>query len=138
MCSLPNSLEVERQLANLDGIGKKVVQSLKDFFSEKHNIEVVKQIAKNLDIKSTKFKEIESPISGKRIVFTGKLVNISRSEAKDIAQRLGAKVLKNLSSSIDYLVTGNDPGSKIAIAQQLNVRVISENEWLDLVNTKDS
>lgn len=136
MCDLPNSIEVERQLINLDGIGKKVVHSLKDFFSEKHNVEVLKQIAKNLDIQAATEDEGTSPISGKRIVFTGKLIKTTRSEVKDIAQRLGAKVLKNLSRNVDYLVVGEDPGSKLAIAQQMNVKTITEAEWLELIKSE--
>ena len=82
---------------------------------------------------------IEKPIlsgkvSGKRIVFTGKLTKISRSEAKNLAENNGAIVSNAISNNTDYLILGEKPGSKKRKAIEIGIEILSEEEWLDLIN----
>ena len=66
----------------------------------------------------------------KNIVFTGTLSKLSREEAKHLAQELGAKILSNISKSTDFLIIGENPGSKLKKAKELNVTILKEKEWI--------
>ena len=75
----------------------------------------------------------DTAISRLSLVFTGKFNSMSRSEAKEQAERMGAKVLSSISARTDILVIGEDPGSKVKKAEELGVRIIDEKEWLSLL-----
>ena len=118
----------------IEGIGETVVDALVDFFSEPHNIEAVDDLLVHVSV--TPFVRQAaggSPVSGKTVVFTGKLERMGRSEAKAQAERLGAKVSGSVSAKTDYLVAGADAGSKLKNAQALGVAVLTEDEWLALI-----
>ena len=75
-----------------------------------------------------------SPIAGKTVVFTGTLEAMTRGEAKARAEALGAKVAGSVSKRTDYVVVGADAGSKARKAAELGVTLLSEAEWLKLIN----
>jgi len=118
---------------NIHGIGDIVADSLTDFFSESHNVEIVEKLIARLSIKDTKIASSNSPVSGKTVVFTGALTKMTRAEAKERAENMGAKVASSVSAQTNYVIAGDDAGSKLKKARELNVTVLSEDEWLELV-----
>ena len=78
-------------------------------------------------------KNISSPISDMSLVFTGTLETMSRSEAKSIAENMGAKVSSTISSNTNLLISGISSGSKLNRARDKGIKVITENEWLELI-----
>lgn len=85
------------------------------------------------------YKISEAPdniLKNKTLVFTGKLLHISRDEAKDIAGKMGAHVSSAVSNKTDYVVLGEDAGSKLSKAKQLGITVMTEDEWLKIIGWK--
>lgn len=121
------------ELTNIDGIGNTSVNSLINFILEQHNIQVLNNLEKLIEIQPYVSSKHTSPISGKTIVFTGTL-QISRAEAKFQAEALNANVSSAISKKTDILVAGESAGSKLKKAIELKVRVLNEEEWLDLIN----
>ncbi len=121
------------ELVNIDGLGDAVAGSLADFFAEEHNVAVVDKLLLELDVQDVEAVDTGSPVTGKTIVFTGKLEKVSRSEAKAMAERLGAKVSGSVSQKTDLLVAGPGAGSKLKKAESLGVEVISEDDWFELI-----
>ncbi len=120
-------------LDNIEGIGPAVAAAIADFFAEAHNVEVVEELLE--EVAPTPLEKVEhsSPVSGKTVVFTGTLEHMTRSEAKARAERLGAKVAGSVSKNTDYVVAGPGAGSKLKNAKDLGVAVLSEEEWLKLI-----
>ncbi len=114
-------------------IGPEVAEALLDFFAEPHNRDVVADLASELTIEDVVHETLESEVSGKTIVFTGKLVTMSRDEAKAQAERLGAKAAGSVSKATDLVVVGADAGSKLKKAQELGIPVITEEDWAAIV-----
>ncbi len=125
--------EAYGELANIDGIGSVVADALVEFFSQAHNIEVLDELLPELEIAPMQVVDDASPVSGKTVVFTGKLEQMSRSEAKAMAERLGAKVSGSVSKKTDLLVAGPGAGSKLKKAEAAGVEIISEDDWFELV-----
>ena len=126
-----NSLEV---LTEIDGIGPVVAQANTEFFAETSNVEILDALSERLDIQPVEAPAADSPIAGKTVVFTGKLQRITRQEAKARAEALGAQVAGSVSRATDYVVAGEDAGSKLKKAETLDVTVLSEDEWLAVVS----
>jgi len=123
------------ELNNIDGIGPIVARALVDFFAEQHNEEVLEALLKEVTPQVFVIEaQASSNVSGKIVVFTGKLERFSRAEIKDRAERLGAKVVGSISKKTDYLVAGPGAGSKLKKAESLGVTILSEDEWLALVS----
>ena len=117
------------ELNALDGIGVVVAQSITQFFSEPHNVEVVNELLKHVAPTELAAVQASSPVSGKTVVFTGALEMMTREEAKSMAERLGAKVAGSVSKKTDLLVAGPGAGSKLRDAEKHGVEVIDEAEW---------
>jgi DNA ligase (NAD+) len=120
-------------LDNIEGIGPAAAAAIADFFAEAHNIEVVEDLLKEVTPAPLERVEHGSPVSGKTVVFTGTLERMTRSEAKARAERLGAKVAGSVSKNTDYVVAGPGAGSKLKNAKNLGVAVLTEEEWLKLI-----
>jgi DNA ligase (NAD+) len=126
--------EAFAELDNIEGIGPTVAASIADFFAEPHNVEVVDELLKEASPQPLEAVDHTSPISGKTVVFTGTLERMTRPEAKAKAERLGAKVAGSVSKSTDYVVAGPGAGSKLKNAEALGVTVLTEEEWLKLID----
>ncbi len=122
------------QLSEIDGIGDVVAKSIVDFFQEPHNQAVVQDLMRELTIQAYKSNVVASSLSGAVVVFTGKLERFTRDEAKAQAERLGAKVAGSVSKNTLYVVAGPGSGSKLKKAEDLGVKVLTEDEWFDLVS----
>ena len=129
-----NDSEAYRDIDNVEGIGETVVDALVDFFSEPHNIKAVNDLQVQITVEPySRPVAVASAVTGKTVVFTGTLEQVTRSEAKAQAERLGAKVAGSVSQKTDYVVAGADAGSKLTKARDLGVTVVTEDEWLKLI-----
>lgn len=123
-----------QDIDNIEGIGETVVDALVDFFGEPHNITILNALLNEVTVLPfERPKAVQSAVTGKTVVFTGTLTQITRNEAKAQAERLGAKVVGSVSKKTDYVVAGSDAGSKLTNAQALGVTVLTEDEWLALI-----
>ncbi len=121
-------------LANLDGIGGTQIRSLKNFFSDQINLNVVKELISILNIRNA-VQNTKGKLMNKTFMFTGKLTNISRAEAKSLTEQNSGKILSNVSRKLDYLVIGEKPTpKKVKQAKELSIKVIDQLEWKKLLN----
>jgi DNA ligase (NAD+) len=121
-------------LTNLDGIGETQIRSLKNFFSDQINLNVVKKLISILNIRNV-LQNKKGKLKNKTFMFTGKLLNISRAEAKSLTDENSGKILSNVNKKLDYLVTGEKPtAKKVKLAKELSIKVISQSEWKKLLN----
>ena len=114
-------------------IGPEVADALLDFFAEAHNREVVDDLLSEVTPADVVWETRASQVSGKIVVFTGKLETLSRDEAKAQAEALGARVSGSVSAKTDLVVAGADAGSKLKKATDLGVAVITEAQWAEIV-----
>jgi len=119
---------------SIDGIGDTVLEALIDFFGNERNDEVLAALLEQVHPKPYVVTvAADSAIVGKTVVFTGSLEKMTRSEAKAMAERHGAKVAGSVSASTDILVAGPGAGSKLKKAEELGIQVVSEDEWFELI-----
>lgn len=120
-------------LLGIEDIGPAVAEDIVSFFAEPHNRRAVDSLRECLTIRDfERPKTVHSAVAGKTVVFTGKLLKMGREEAKSQAEALGAKVASAISKNTDYLVAGEDSGSKLKKAVELGVKILSEEEWLEM------
>lgn len=128
----------EEELQNIPQIGETISKSIKTFFTNQKNIEIVERLKtyglnfKNL--KPTKQEITELPLINKTFVFTGELHSMSRTKASQIIESLGGMVTSSVSRKTDYVVVGDSPGSKFEKARELNIQILNEEDFLKLIN----
>ncbi len=119
---------------SIDGIGSTVVEALTGFFGNERNDAALYALLDQVKPKPYVITiSADSQIAGKTVVFTGSLEKMTRSEAKAMAERLGAKVAGSVSAKTDILVAGPGAGSKLKTAQEHGVEVLTEDEWFERV-----
>jgi DNA ligase (NAD+) len=125
----------EEKLQEAEEVGPKVSESIRQFFHERRNRELVERLRKaGLTFEhEIKKKKAAGPLTGKVFVLTGTLPNLAREEAKARIEAAGGKVTGSVSKKTDYVVAGSDPGSKLDKASSLGVPVIDEPELLALL-----
>lgn len=117
-------------LVSIDGIGPAMAKDIVEFFKEEHNLAVINDLLSVISIEEFEgIANTTSGIFGKTIVFTGTLTTLTRSEAKSKALAFGAKVAGSVSTNTDYVIAGENAGSKLKKAQELGVKVITEEEF---------
>lgn len=115
---------------SVDGIGGTVIEALVGFFGNQRNDDVLDALLAQVHPRPYIVNvSADSVVAGKTVVFTGSLEKMTRSEAKAMAERLGAKVAGSVSAKTDILIAGPGAGSKLKTAEALGVEVISEDEW---------
>ncbi len=126
----------EEALLEVDDVGPVVAQSIRTFFDQAHNREVVEQL-RACGVTWEEGEPAErapQPLSGKTFVITGTLPTLGRDEAKDKVEAAGGKVAGSVSKKTDYVVAGAEAGSKLTKALELGVKVIDENQLMELLN----
>ena len=122
------------ELDALDQVGVAVIRAMAAYFSEPHNRRLVADLVGELNIQAAARPRTDSPVAGKTVVFTGALERMTRDEAKARAESLGAKVASSVSKKTDLVVAGPGAGSKLKTATDLGIEVLTEDEWLALVD----
>jgi len=118
---------------NVAQFGPATLNALLDFFDEPHNRRVVDDLLGEVTVEPFLLATVQSEVTGKTLVFTGTLVQMTREEAQARAEALGAKIAKSVSKKTDLVVAGPGAGSKLKDAEKHGVRVIDEDAWLDLL-----
>ena len=123
------------ELLELSDIGLITAESIVDYLSNDNNLRFINELIEigmnpQYDIQN---KNTDNIFSGKTIVLTGKLVELTRNEAKEYLERFGAKVTGSVTSKTDYVIAGEKAGSKLAKAEQLGIQVLSEDEFIDIM-----
>lgn len=129
--SLDNLMEAtEEDLVNIHEIGPETSRSIVDFFKEPHNRQVIEKLEKaGVEFPEEEKKAAKGPFSGKAFLFTGALKTFTRDEAKDLVEALGGEAASAISKKVDYVVVGEEPGSKYDKAKDLGLRIIDEDEF---------
>ncbi|WP_417602080.1 NAD-dependent DNA ligase LigA [Pararhodobacter oceanensis] len=125
--------EAYNDLIGIDGIGQAAARALMAFEGEPHNREMLAALLDEVEVEDEVPAATDSPVAGKTVVFTGTLEKMTRDEAKARASALGAKVAGSVSAKTDIVVAGPGAGSKLAKAEQLGLKVMTEEEWLALI-----
>ena len=132
-----NREKLLKNLEDLDGIGETQISSINNFFLNDTNTKITKNLIKKLNITNYVFQTVDGKFSNKKLMFTGGFQNMSRTEAKSIAENNGGKVLGSISKKLDFLVVGESKPTKKKIeqAKELNIRIIFEKEWNKMLNS---
>ena len=124
----------EEELMSLEDVGPKVAKSIIFFFAQPENQKLLAKLkAAGLKLKEEPEESRPQPLRGLTFVLTGTLSSMTRDEAKEKIERLGGEVSSTVSKKTDYLVVGENPGSKLDKANQLGVRIINETEFLRII-----
>ena len=126
------------QLAGLEDVGVKVSKSIEEFFSNPHNIELLREL-EGLGVQMSNKKKLhnaeKNTLGQQTFLFTGSFTQLTRSKAEEMVEQKGGKLLSGISSKLNYLVVGEDAGSKLEKAKKINtIRIIDEAEFLKLMN----
>lgn len=135
------STKEESDLLELEDVGVKVAKSIHSFFQNHQNIEMLHQLeALGLQFKNAKKEAVGSgSLAGQSFLFTGTLNQLKRSDAKEMVEKNGGKIMSGVSSKLNYLIVGEDAGSKLEKAKKINtIHIISEDEFLHLIQQNQS
>lgn len=128
-------------LLQLKDIGPIVAESIRDFFSNPHNAEMIAHLESlGVNIKSqSSVMNPDSQFTGKTFLFTGSLQNFSRTQAQEMVEGVGGKLLSSVSANLNYLVVGQSPGSKLAKAEKIqSITILDENQFLQLLKSNET
>jgi DNA ligase (NAD+) len=121
-------------LTRIEGVGPVMATYIVDFFLEKHNLSLLETLESLLHIDVYVKTTAQTQLSGKTVVFTGTLKNMTRPEAKAKALKAGAKVASSVSAKTSYVIAGEDAGSKLKEAEKLGVAIITEQDFNQMLD----
>ena len=128
------------KLQEIQEIGPEVARSITSFFAEEHNVQAIarmRELGMQLENPIYKSGTEDLPLEGLTFVFTGTLQSMTRNEAQELVEKYGARASSSVSGSTDYLVAGQNAGSKLNKARDNNVAVLSEEEFFDFLESKE-
>ncbi len=137
--SLKNFLALSKKsnfddLMNIDGIGETQINSIKNFFNNDTNLKVLKNLDELLEVKDVETPKVGGPLNNKTFMFTGKLSNMSRSEAKSLIEQNSGSIVSNVTKKLDYLIIGEKPTNrKVDTAKNLGVKILDQSSWLKML-----
>ena len=137
--SLKNFISLSKKnnfdnLINIDGMGETQINSIKNFFKNSTNLHVLKNLEKVLIVKNAENQKIDGIFNNKTFMFTGKLSNMSRSEAKSLIEQNSGSIVSNVTKKLDYLIVGEKPTNrKIDAAKSLKVKILDQSSWLKML-----
>ena len=126
------------ELRSLEDVGVKVAESVYQFFHNDDNLHMLQRLEEaGVELQNQKKQsQAEGILSGKTFLFTGTLNKLKRSEAEEMVEAKGGKLLSGVSSKLNYLVLGEDAGSKLEKAKKLgSVQILSEDDFLKIANS---
>ena len=119
---------------NIDGIGETQINSLKKFFENKSNYKIIENLSSLLNISDLKINK-DGKLSNNTFMFTGKLTNMSRAEAKSLIEKNSGSVVSSVNKKLKYLIIGEKPTNrKVEQAKGLGIKILSQKEWLSLLD----
>jgi len=122
------------QLLNIDGIGETQIQSIEKFIKNKVNINIINKLNEVLTIKKIEINK-NGKLKNKTFMFTGKLINISRAEAKSLVEKSSGNIVSTVNKKLNYLVLGDKPtNKKVELAKKIGVKILTQQEWNKLLN----
>jgi len=131
---LPNKKNYN-DLLNIDKIGETQVSSIKNFFSNKINISVVNELSKDLFIKNVLIEKKNGLLKNQTFMITGKLIGISRAEAKSLIEENSGSTVSSVTKKLDNLIIGDKPTKrKIEAAKQLDIKILDQSQFLKMLN----
>ncbi len=137
--SLKNFLALSKKsnfddLMNIDGIGETQINSIKNFFNNDTNFKVLKNLDELLEVKDAEAPKAGGSLNNKTFMFTGKLSNMSRSEAKSLIEKNSGSIVSNVTKKLDYLIIGEKPTNrKVDAAKNLGVKILDQSTWLKML-----
>jgi len=126
------SKATEEELKEIDGLGDKSAEAIATFFATEENIALIERL-KDIGVKTKTEKKGNLPFQGKKFLFTGGLNSMSRPEASDLVKKQGGMVAGSISKDLDYVVVGDKPGSKFVKAKKLGLKIITEEEFKEII-----
>ena len=137
--SLDNFLSLSKKdkfdfLLNIDGIGETQIKSIKSFFKNKTNLKVLNELSKIIKVKNAIQIQKDGNLIDKTFMITGKLVNMSRAEAKSLIEESSGTIVSGVSKKLDFLVTGEKPTKrKVEKAKELKIRILEQKDLLKML-----
>ena len=124
-----------KDLLNIDGIGETQINSIKNFFENKINIKIIKELNEILKIQKNSEIKKDGILADKSFLLTGKLDGMSRAEAKSLIEQNSGSIISNVSKNLDYLIIGEKPTKrKIDAAKELKIKILDQRDFLKILN----
>ena len=124
-----------KDLLNIDGIGETQINSIKNFFENKINIKIIKELNEILKIQKNAEIKKDGILADKSFLLTGKLDGMSRAEAKSLIEQNSGSIISNVSKKLDYLIIGEKPTKrKVDAAKELKIKILNQKDFLKILN----